>query len=131
MRHGSLESIFRPPLSLVRVSTLLFGLIRAVENEIDKNDISTSFLQEEDVSIDSLLLGNGEWGYVWLLALAGLGVGLVKVIWNFLGYVVPNDICKRFPARLRHYYGGLGACVGPKAALLYIGSSVGTSVSKR
>ncbi len=129
--------------------------IRAVENEIDKNENSTSFPQEEDVSIDSLLLGNGEWWYVWLLALAGLGVGLVKVMWNWLGYVVPNDICKRFPARLPGFIeevcnlecydtmmaipifissalsGGLGACVGPEAALLYIGSSVGTLVSKR
>ena len=129
--------------------------IRAVENEINKTTNNSTFLKEDDVSIDSLLLGNGEWWYIWLLALAGFGVGLVKVIWNLLGSVVPNVCKQRFPARFPGFIeevcdlenhdtimaipffivsalsGGLGACVGPEAALLYIGSSVGTLVSRR
>lgn len=82
--------------------------IRAVENEINNNSDGTgflaglslclqnsSYLEKDDVSIDSLLLGNGDWWYVGLLVLAGLVVGLVKVIWNLLGAVWYLTICSK------------------------------------
>jgi H+/Cl- antiporter ClcA len=99
--------------------------------------------------LDVLKLGNGEWWYVGMTTGAGLAVGALKVIWSAL---VPDHIFpERVPGFLKEIERlkshdlwlplpvlaasalsiGLGASVGPEAALGIAGSGSGTFLARR
>ena len=102
---------------------------------------------EATQTIDILLVGNGEWWYVGLLTGSGLCVGLLKVLWTYviaknhpfpeeppnmfyeLKELRPEDAVTCIPFMFCSALSiGMGASVGPEAALGCVGIAAGSSL---
>jgi H+/Cl- antiporter ClcA len=106
--------------------------------------------EDDDPAIlDVLKLGNGQWWYVGMTTGAGLAVGALKVTWSalFPNHVFPHrtpgfledlqklksdDVWLALPVLAASGLSiGLGANVGPEAAMGGAGASVGTFIARR
>lgn len=139
MRHTWLTGDYAAAIEYV-------GPGAAINITSSKDDLLSAGV-EHQAAVAALRLGGGEWYYVGMLAGAGLATGIIKIVWSRLVSPFPDkppgfleelaalhadDLLLPVPMLVASGLAlGLGASVGPEAALGATGSALGTFLGRR